>query len=265
MTKSFSSKFVTTALLIPLTLGIRSQDSRLWTMAFQVQTQHALSSHPCGYAAHIGMTNMAHGLFKQKNKVIKTKVLLQTQCAFTNPSLQERDIWAKLLFDCLWHMENGSNQVWLLNLFLEHCVNWTHKCVYFCHNKCQVSRKKIRQNWVLNYVKIKRIPVENGRATVKQWQKCTNRIHTHEPNNSGPDPLSVTVCATLLSCSIHKHVSKFTLAGEQTFWLILNTLRRADQPHCNPSQLSPLPILTEKSIQTATYFTWDCVADHRQL
>lgn len=77
--------------------------------------------------------------------------------------------------------------------------------------------KKIRQNWVLNYVKIKRIPVENGRATVKQWQKCTNRIHTHEPNNSGPDPLSVTVCATLLSCSIHKDVSKFTLAGEQTF------------------------------------------------
>lgn len=42
----FPSTFVTTALLIPLTPGIRSQDFHLWTMAFPVQTQHVLCSHP---------------------------------------------------------------------------------------------------------------------------------------------------------------------------------------------------------------------------
>lgn len=86
---------------------------------------------------------------------------------------------------------------------------------------------KIRQNRVLNYVKIKRILVENGRVIVKQWQKYTNRIHTHKPNYSGPDPVSIEVCATLLSCSIHKDVSKFMLAGEQT------------DPRCGTCSLQP--------------------------
>jgi len=33
------------------------------------------------------------------------------------------------------------------------------------------------------------------------------------------------------------------LAGEQTFWLMLNTLRKADQRHCNPSKKENIAIL----------------------